>query len=251
LGNEGKCPVPPILYDSNFTYARRLHLPPSSFNPTLIWRRYIMPVNNPSSRSGTLNVSSVTKFQLVSVGAASASSTMWVDELAADIGLNTFLEFMIPDNVSQNQGTLGANAISVQSWNGSSYQNWMAFDAFGSIFNVNSPFYCLDGTSSLYIYSYSGGPGYYTAYPPGVIGSTQNFNNNGSNPGMGVASITYNTNWGTMWRVGIGLRLPSATTDSVAGNYPSDDLAGSQAINKVRIKATVYYANEDTTYAGF
>jgi hypothetical protein len=37
--------------------------------PANVWRRYIMPVNNPSSRSGTLNVSSVTKFQLVSVGA--------------------------------------------------------------------------------------------------------------------------------------------------------------------------------------
>ena len=57
--------------------------------------------------------------------------------------------------------------------------------------------------------------------------------------------------YGTNVRMVFGLKLPPATSDSAIGNYPSNDLSGIQAINKVRLKVSVAFTNEDTTYSGF
>jgi hypothetical protein len=217
--------------------------------PSLIWYRLIMPLHFPTS-GGSVNYASVTSFTIQTTGTASASTQMWAGELAADIGLNTWLEFMVPDNIAQNPPGGSGAAINVQSWNGSSYQAFLEYGAFESTLLQNSPFYTLDGTDSSNLYNYSGGPGYYGAYPPGTIGSTKS--PNASGPTLnGGSPITYNTTWGTYWRLGIALRMPPATSDSLAGGYPSDDLSGVQAINKVRLKVAIYYANEDTTYTGY
>jgi hypothetical protein len=61
----------------------------------------------------------------------------------------------------------------------------------------------------------------------------------------------YTTTYGCMSRWMFNLRIAPATSDSLAGNYPSDDLSAFQAINKVRLKVQVYIANEDTSVTGF
>lgn len=80
---------------------------------------------------------------------------------------------------------------------------------------------------------------------PNIIG-TSNTGRSGQ-----AGAITYSTTYGCNYSIAGALKLAPATTDSVAGNLPSDDLSGFAAINKVRIKMQIYVSNEDTSYTGF
>src|SRR5579875_240019 len=197
------------------------------------WYRLVVPLRNPAATAGTVNLDNMGSIQFETIG-ATATTNIWLDEICLDVGRWTYLEFHLPDNVSQSQGE---NAIQVASWNGSAYNDQSSLDAFGNGAG-GTPYSFLDGETANQLYS-----GWWFSWPPGTVGSTVSGPN-------GNGNLTYTQTYGCNERLAYAIKLPPATSDSASGNYPSNDLTGFQALNKVRLKIQVYYSNEDTTYAG-
>ncbi len=208
------------------------------------WYRLVLPLRTNSNPSFTAVTGVIIQF----TGPASTVMNAWVDEIAVDSGFTTRLEFQIPDNLLQGETT--SLMLNCYAWNGSAYALWRAqgYGNLGSGGGQNGSFYYLDG-STMEQWVGAFGAAFWDVYNYAPIGTTL--------PGsLGVAGfsnapITYSTTYGTNNRIAIIFKMPPATSDSQSGNYPSNDLSGFQAINKVRLKIVVYYSNEDTTYSGF
>ncbi|MGI0080094.1 MAG: hypothetical protein ACRECH_10765, partial [Nitrososphaerales archaeon] len=201
------------------------------------WYRLVVPLAHSTSKTGSPNLNNIAALQVNSVGKASVASNLWVDEISLDVGILVPLEFQIPDAVSQTT----QYPIVVQSWNGSSYLTFSEESAQGdTVQNPNNISY-LDGSTSAQLFpagSWSG------TYPPGAIGvSVQD--------SQGHTTLVYTTTYGTNERFVNKVKMSPATSDSNSGSYPSNDLTGFQAINKVRLKVQVYYSSEETSYSGF
>jgi hypothetical protein len=205
------------------------------------WYRFVIALRNPGSTTGSPNLNNIQGIEVGSIGVGSATTNLWVDEIALDIGRWTAMEFQIPDNISQTQPS-PSNEIQTLAWGGSSYSTIENEDPSGSEQNSGTG-YTLDGTTSTQLYSSIQNFG--TIFIPGAIGTVQN-----KSQGNGSSSITYTTSYGCNNRFALSLKLPPATSDSNTGNYPSDDLNGMMAINKVRVKVLIYVSNENTTYEG-
>jgi hypothetical protein len=207
------------------------------------WYRLVIPLRNPTNITGTPALNNLAKLSVQSTGAINAATNLWVDEIAADIGNPVTLEFHVPDNIAQTN----PDPIISWSWNGSSYQILMEEDAFGNEYVPD--LYFLDGANNKgsVIYSgQSGGASYFIiGYPPGTIGSVA------TQSAITTSPVQYTRGWGTRNRCALMIRLPPATSDSITGNLPSNDLSGFLAINKARLKVQIYCANEDTSYTGF
>src|SRR5579875_1097849 len=223
------------------------------------WYRLVIPIQStPTSSGGTANLNAVYGIGFESDGgAANATTNMWIDEIAVDVGLWVNLEFNIPDNVSPlDYAQMVGGTIQFFTWNGSSYQ----FAQGENIYNGNGIYPggsgagFLDGSLIGSVYSNgSSGRGTngfgITEWPVAPVGTAISASNYDPTPGSPTNLITSQT-YGCNNRLTYSIKLPPATSDSVSGNYPSNDVSGSQAIYKVRLKVVVYYSNDDTTYAG-
>jgi hypothetical protein len=203
------------------------------------WYRLVVPLRKYSGTVGTPSLSSINQIQILTQGANSLSTNLWLDEIAFDIGNIPILEMHLPDNVS-----LTANnryAIVVSCWNGSSYSLLDEEDQTSYIVSGGS-LYTLDGS---YADQWSSHGTYGTIYPMAAI-SDSVVGSFGPNTNQ---SLTYTSTYGSYSRFAVALYIPPATSDSTTGNLPSDDLSGFQAFNKTRLKVQIYLANnEDTTY---
>ncbi len=221
------------------------------------WYRLVVPLRAPYGTTGTPSLSNIQAIWFNGRTTASATETIWLDEIAVDIGRWTNLEFQIPDNPSQNSGQYLNSCFEIGTWNGSSYTQYdFSTDAFGYVQNWGGGpgTYALDGSILSVVYGGSGSQDYnskpLTAYVPGSIGTVENLVGSSSTRNNPL-TITYTTAYGTNNRFAIQIQLPPATSDSNTGNYPSNDLSGFQGINKVQLKVVVYYSSEDTSYSGF
>jgi hypothetical protein len=211
------------------------------------WYRIVAPLRNPSLTNGTPNLSSISAFGLQTAnGAVSASTNIWHDEIALDVGLDEFLEMQVPDNISELSNG-GNYTMQAYTWNGSSYANFLADWPYPS--RGFGYYFSLDGSSSQQVFSSAsentGVP--INNFPVNTIGQQVSSISSQFLP----TTKNYTTTYGCMSRWMFNLRIAPASSDSLAGNYPSDDLSGFMAINKVRLKVQVYIANEDTSVTGF
>ncbi len=201
------------------------------------WYRLILPALVPSSTSGSPSATPAF-VNVIAVGAASATSNLWVDDIATDNGNYAYLEFNVPDNISQSARH---TAITLYSWNGTSYVQFLNEDAFVTyVSSVSSGVYALNGldlTTEM--------ANVFAMYRPGPVQSTVATPFAGPSPTM-----TYTGTYGCNNRLGIAIKMPPASSDSNSGNVPSNDLSGFQGINKVRFKVVIAVANEDTSYPG-
>ncbi|MHB8565719.1 MAG: hypothetical protein ACYC7D_05325 [Nitrososphaerales archaeon] len=217
------------------------------------WYRFVVPLRNPTSTSGTPSLADAQYFLVTAIGTASIVSNLWIDEIAVDTGKWTYLECYLPDNVSSWTNAYDGASLFFYAWTGASYALANTSTPDGSNSAAPAYVFTLDGTSFQNVYSNITEKSS-ILYVVGSTGTTQNLNKDGQeySGGSGVAStITYSSTYGTNSRIVFAVKLPPATSDSTSGNYPSNDLSGMQAINKVRLKIEVYYASEDTTYSGF
>ncbi|MDG6995178.1 MAG: hypothetical protein JRN52_04570 [Nitrososphaerota archaeon] len=205
------------------------------------WYRLVVPIRNPKTISGTLDIAAVTEI-LIQVTGSTNTSDCWVDEISVDVGNPVYLECMIPDNVIRNVSN--AFAIETYAWNGSAYALMNAEGAFGDD-GTSAVFYYLDGTAENAIWNIFGAG----LWIPAAMTASGNKCNGASGSSL-PSTLAYTPMWGTNNRFGLEIRMPPAASDSVSGNYPSNDLSGPMAISKTRIKIVVYYANDDTTYVG-
>ena len=210
-----------------FTYA--------SLNAMQFYRLAI-PVRNPTSTFGTPNLNSITTIDIESDGALSSTSTLWIDEIAVDVGNWTNIEFHVPDNISQSESTL---PLQFSSYNGASYVGFLNADGYANG-AAGSAWYALNGSLASAFYSTYGG-----LYPLAPIGSSVSF---GTAYGGNGAIAVYTTTYGCNNRLILQIKLPPASSDSNSGNLPSDDMSGPMAISKARLKIQIYIANETTTY---
>ncbi|HZW58263.1 MAG TPA: hypothetical protein VFF30_18385 [Nitrososphaerales archaeon] len=207
-----------------------------------IWYRLVIPLRAPNGTTGSPSLASIAELLVQSTGKTSASTHLWVDEIAADVGMWAQIECMIPDNVLQEGA---GTAINVYNWHSGSYTPVMSINVYGNIQGGgDSQEYFLDGSGDYNVY------GVYTAtmWPPGQIGTTVS---PAAVFGYENIRLTYTSTYGPNNRLALSFKMSPATSDSVSGNYPSDDLSGFQAINKMRIKVQINYTNEDTTYNAF
>nr|MDG6924132.1 hypothetical protein [Nitrososphaerota archaeon] len=205
--------------------------------------RLSIPLRNTATQGGSPALGSMAALLIQAIGANSVASNFWVTEIAADIGDWVNLEMMIPDNVSQSI-IPSENAIQVASWNGSSYSIYEYSDALGgsganNVYNL----FGLDGIAFGNIYSGQNNG----ICVPNTINQTSMINTHVSS---GNGNVQLQPIWGTNTRFVIQLKMPPATSDSNTGSYPSDDIAGFQAINKARLRLIVNVSNENTTYIG-
>lgn len=208
------------------------------------WYRLVLPLRSPNSTTGSPNLGNITEIDVISNCLANTVTNIWISEITTDVGNWINLESLIPDNVNQSINP-SKNVIQISSWTGSSYEVFQYSDALGGsgANNGNNP-YCLNGTSVSSYYSGQNNG----IYVPGTVNSSANLNTN-VNTGNGL-TLTYQPLWGTNNRLAFQIKLPPATSDSVSGNLPSNDLSGFQAVSKVRLKILIYCSNEDTTYVG-
>ncbi|MCL4518440.1 MAG: hypothetical protein M1587_04510 [Thaumarchaeota archaeon] len=209
------------------------------------WYRFVLPLRSWAYTYGSPTLSSIIaiQFGITATGKPSTTANIWVDEIAFEVGNWATLEMMVPDNVSQTKG----NAAVMQStWDGSQYNTDIEWGTYSNTGINISAFKFLDGSEANVIYPASTRPYWEGAFEIGTVGTTPQalVNMNGSPP------ITYTTTYGCNNRMAIAIKMPPATSDSQSGNYPSNDISGFQAINKVRLKLQVYYSNEDTAYIG-
>ncbi len=203
------------------------------------WYRLVVPIRNPNGTTGAPTLSSIGFFQINTFGKASSSTNSWYDEIAFDIGNYAYMEMMLPDNLLNHQ-------IQIETWNGSAYALAEEFGTTGWLNDGSANNFTLDGSEFDQIYA-AGQSHYMELYGPAPI-STSKLGMVGSGA---VSPKTYSAVYGTNLRTIIAIKMPPMTSDSVSGNYPSNDLSGFQAINKVRFKIVIYFPNDDTTYSGF
>ena len=210
------------------------------------WYRLVVPLRNPTSTGGSPNLNSIAALDVISIGAPSQLTTVRVSEIAFDVGNLTYVECMLPDNIAQNISPTN-NAIQVSSWNGSAYQNFQAEDAYGASSTYAYYPYYLSGAPGQYIFNAGGGGlDCSSIYAPNTIGNA----GNKSEGNYGSPALSYTTVWGTSNRFGFMIKMPPATSDSISGNLPSDDLSGFAALNKLRLRIVVSYSNDDCSYIG-
>ncbi|MHB1907745.1 MAG: hypothetical protein ACYCQJ_02595 [Nitrososphaerales archaeon] len=224
------------------------------------WYRLVIPLRTLSVYSGTPSLANVDRLLFKSnSGAGSAATNIWVDEIALDVGRWANLEFHVPDNMSQSSRAYAQQTVYAYSWDftTSSYSADVGADAFGNA-SPNAPFgqngyvsFCLDGSSLVQI---TGGSNVWNwtceqLLTPQFIGQSTLWQN--LRLPAGAITPTTTTTYGCNNRGILTIKLPPATSDSATGNYPSDDLNGFQALNKIRVKVQVSVASEDTTHTGF
>ena len=106
------------------------------------WYRLILPALVPSSTTGS-PTSTPTYVNVIAAGAHTATSNLWVDDIAIDNGNYAYVEFNVPDNISQSAKQ---NSILISSWNGSNYSQFVNEDAFVTyVASVSSGVYALNG----------------------------------------------------------------------------------------------------------
>ncbi|MHB8603373.1 MAG: hypothetical protein ACYC9R_12140, partial [Nitrosotalea sp.] len=120
--------------------------------------------------------------------------------------------------------------------------SFLASDPFGDNASFPNHILTLDGSDLEVVYGSNGGQ--FGLFVPSGVGQTP------YKPVGNAPAITYTLTFGCMERFAVAIKMPPAASDSLSGNYPSNDLSGMQAINKVRLKVLVYYSNDDTTYSG-
>lgn len=207
------------------------------------WYRLVLPLRSYTGKSGSPSLGTIGDVAVLFNGAHSASSNAWLDEIYVDVAAAVNLEFQIPDQISPTQYS-GSNNIGLQllTWTGSAYSLAEFEGPQGENAGSSASITFLDGTTGTQIASVRG---YYAIFTPGAIGTTQK-----TAHGDYESQITYTTAYGTNNRFGIMILMAPATSDSVGGGYPSDDLSGIQAINKARVKLLAYFSQEDTSYTG-
>ena len=206
------------------------------------WYRFVVPLKDPQSTYGSPSLSSIVTMQWSARNCVnSVTAKVWVDEVAVDFGNWIHLEMMIPDNVSQNQTPA---SVQVSSWDGSIYDVVAEEGAQGDGATISETgAHTLDGSNFGMFYPSTESCGIFV---PGQFSTAQELAS-GNDP---VSSILYTSSFGAANRFVFSVKMPPATSDSVSGNYPSDDVSGNQGINKMRMKVQIYYSNEDTTYMG-
>ena len=240
FGGNATGTIDVFLQTGNTSNEWQYHYPSLKAN---LWYRLVVPIRDPFATIGSPTISNINRIEITESYTGTNAANTWIDEIAVDVGNPVYLECMIPDNVSQYVSS--SYPITLYTWNGSSYALMSGEGAFGDG-GTSTIFYYLNGAEENQIWNIYGGG----LYSPNAVGQ------NGQKCTAASASslpstLTYTLLWGSNNRFGFEVRMPPATSDSSSGNYPSNDLTGSQAINKVRIKVVVYYSNEDTTYVGF
>lgn len=202
--------------------------------------RLAIPLRNPSSMSGNPALNNIGFMVVSQSGAVTTNTNMWIDEIALDVGNYAYVEMMLPDNLVSTQ-------IQISPWDGSQYEIAESFGTNGYASQNSAYNYALDQNALDSIYG-TGQSKYMEMYQSAAISSkVKGFvGANGT-----LSSITYSAVYGTNNRAIFTVKMPPMTSDSISGNYPSNDLIGFQAINKIRFKITVYFPNDDTTYSGF
>lgn len=195
------------------------------------WQTFILPLKDYQSSGGTPDFGTISYFY-ISMQSASVGDTLNIDSIFVDVGEPAFLEIQVPDN-------LASTSAQIYTHNGTNYQLYSTCGLdpdFKSISGSSANFKAYDGTAFNDIYGMYNG---YYRFPKGAAGQTKV----GSWTGT---QITYSTNAGVKYRIGMRVDLP-----------PSDD--GRTNINKTRIKIVIYYDNkgsssyefEDSTNASY
>lgn len=190
----------------------------------------VLPVNTtvgstgslPNSVSGTMNtLDNVTLYIGINGLTSGQSITFYIDNISTDVGKSAYVEIQTPDNLSPN-------SLTIQNYNGSTYQTTGVHSLDSSYSNVsqittNSVF--LDGTKLDNVYGSGFGR---SIFPKGISNQTVT----GSS-----GTITYSSTKGTKNRIGLRIDLP-----------PSD--GGRTNFNKIRLKLTISYTGIDTNHIG-
>jgi hypothetical protein len=210
------------------------------------WYRLVVPLRINYVQVGNPTMTLIKEWIVRQVGVALITSNLWVDEEAMDVGNWRKIEFQIPDNIIPTE----AFPLPLRSWtwNGSSYVQCVDQDSLGSN-NQHTSYYALDGSlmaqdtgSTVFVNGIGNGA---TLFAPAL------FNQNARvNVGQDAA-FNYSNAYGLQTRYALSLKMAPATSDGLTGNYPSEDITGIQAINKVRVKIQVLYVNEVSSYIGF
>lgn len=211
------------------------------------WYRIVLPLRNPTSNGGSPNLDSISSVLVRFSGRTNSTTNSWIDEIAVDVGRYFSMESNIPDNVSQTQPNY--TDISVYSWKASAYGDINAEDPYGnSLGSLVNRVAFLDGVNDTFTCYPSDSTGVNpTMYAVNSVGNSAVWNGWGAGA---THSITYTRTYGCKYRFAFNFKIPPATSDSSSGNYPSNDLSGFQAINKVRLKIQIYFSNDDTSYSG-
>lgn len=170
---------------------------------------------NPTTKTGVVNLATITYiyFGIEKAGAEQAI-TLQIDNITADTAKPAYIELQTPDNLADSSLTL-------QVWNGSSYQTSLIakLDTVYSLVGSGTTNWKLaDGTKFDDVYGAGLGR---ALFPKGISAETKA----GSS-----GSITYSANKGTVKRIGFRVDLP-----------PSD--GGRTNFNKCRMKAILSYTD--------
>ncbi|MFQ5799769.1 MAG: hypothetical protein ACE5H0_13900, partial [Bacteroidota bacterium] len=188
------------------------------------WGRFVIPFNKMTS-IGSPNPSTVRNIRVT----YTTTGTRYIDRMVVDVGNWITIEGLVPDTLLQGSGS--AFRWKLSSWDESAGD--FHTNPFATLFDNGNPggsgwiyLEFLDETLSSNIWS--GQAEAYTIFPEGERGEAKDklYGN--------VSSIIYSLYYGTLNRIGFAVKMPPSTE--------SDDLTGSNAINKVKLKLEVYYA---------
>jgi len=197
------------------------------------WRRFVLPLNDPDSSSGTYDLTQVDQLQIFVDANVAGEGAYYLDRTVVDVGQWTKVEAYVPDDLNDGQRNVRLYAYkpSISDYDSTAFIEFDAEDNDPAYYRRKLSMHFLDGSTMDDVY----GSAEMSMYLKGVRNETES-----ALVGNG-GDITYSSYYGCLKRIGFAIKMP-----------PDDGQdSATDGISQCKIKLEVFYENNGrTTFYG-